>query len=76
MTQEKKKTKWEGGGTYASGTCDIPGCKNPPNWRNWEKDPFGFQGDDECIASLCNKHKEFKQFNTTEKIIKRYNETL
>ena len=69
---KEKTTKWEGGGTYIDGECDIPSCHNLPNWRNWDKDPCGFNGDDELLASLCNKHKSYKSFNTTEEIIKRY----
>jgi len=68
-----RTTEWEGGGTYLEGKCDIPTCKKKPNWRNWVKDPLGFNGDDECIASLCNDHKEYKQFNTTIEIIKAFN---
>ena len=69
------KTQWEGGGEYCEGECDIPTCHNKPNWRNWEKDPLGFNGDDELLASLCNKHKEYKSFNTTERIIKHFNQS-
>jgi len=65
----KIKTQWEGGGTYVDGKCDVPTCENKPNWRNFEKDPLGFNGDDELLASLCNQHKEYKQYQTTEQIL-------
>lgn len=68
----KIKTRWEGGGTYLSGECDIPTCSNKPNWRNWEKDPFGMNGDDELLASLCNDHTQYKAYETTEKIIEQF----
>ena len=64
--------KWDGGGLYLSGKCDIPGCENSPNWRYWFS-PTYMNGDDECLGSLCNCHKEYKKFNTTEKIVEAYN---
>lgn len=64
------KTKWEGGGTYLDGECDVVGCNNKPKWRNWEKDELGFNGDDELLASVCGEHKSYKQFPTTAEIMK------
>jgi hypothetical protein len=70
QNMKKSLTKWEGGGTYTTGKCDVIGCTNRPNWRNWVKDQLGFNGDDECIASLCNEHKSYKNLKTTQEIIR------
>lgn len=65
---------WEGGGTYLEGKCDIPGCGKLPNHRRFFY-PTYMNGDAECTASLCNGHKEYKSFNTTEKIIEAFNKS-
>jgi len=63
---------WDSGGTFLDGECDIPTCTNKPNHRRFYY-PTYMNGDAECQASLCNEHKEYKQFNTTEEIIKAFN---
>jgi hypothetical protein len=63
---------WEDGGTYLEGECDIPTCKNRPNLRRFYY-PTYMNGDAELEASLCNEHIEYKQFNTTQKIIEAFN---
>lgn len=67
-----QRTRWESGGTYLEGKCDVPNCENKPNHRHWEQVSY-FRGDDELLASLCNEHVEYKQYGTTENIVKEFN---
>lgn len=67
--------RWEGGGTYLGGTCDIPGCESKPNHRRFYY-PTYMNGDAECEASLCDKHEEYKKYNTTKEIIDAFNKSI
>lgn len=67
--------KWEGGGTYLEGKCDIPNCKKLSNHRRFFY-PTYMNGDAECEASLCNAHVEYKKFDTSAKIIEAYNKQI
>lgn len=65
--------KWECGGTYVDGKCDIPTCSNKPNCRRFFY-PTYMNGDAECEASLCNEHAKYKSYNTTKEILKAFND--
>ena len=64
---------WESGGTFLEGECDVPDCHGEVNHRRFYY-PTYMNGDAECEASLCNKHKEYKNYNTTKKIQEVYKE--
>jgi hypothetical protein len=61
--------KWERGGFI--GDCDIPDCHNDTVHRKFYYPTFS-NGDAECMASLCDEHKEYKGFENTEAIINIY----
>ena len=68
---QAKTTQWEGSrdSIFTDGECDVVGCAERPNHRRFHY-PTCMNGDAECLASVCNAHKEYKTYQTTEQIIK------